>query len=177
MKKGSKHNVGVVVRRGDAHFRHVQRRNEHLVINDPHDWVYWSWQFARRFPQPSSLDGRPCRHCEADAHTRLQPFHISNQIPTENIMMYTRSAYVESLVRRNKEIESIRHIESIRQSATPQPSCSSAHAVAPVAPSSAPCLLSSPSSTSLATTASNRFTKKEMMSAAQTQSSEFVRRW
>ena len=45
VNKGSKYNVGVVVRRGDAQFKLVHRRNEHLVINNPHDWVYWSWRF------------------------------------------------------------------------------------------------------------------------------------
>ena len=35
VNKGSKHNVGVVVRRGDAQFKRVHRRNQHLVINNP----------------------------------------------------------------------------------------------------------------------------------------------
>ena len=46
-RKGSDENVGVLVRKGDAVWKSVPWRYEHLVINDAHDWVYWSWQFAR----------------------------------------------------------------------------------------------------------------------------------
>ena len=79
VNKGSAQNAGILVRKGEARDKRVHPWNRRLVINDPHDWVYRSWQFARRFPQPLSLDGRPCRHYEADAHTRSQPFHISNR--------------------------------------------------------------------------------------------------
>ena len=78
VNKGHERNVGVVVRRGDSSHRRVHPRNRHLVINNPHDWVYWSWRFARLFPQPEFIEGPPDRHLEADPETRSQPFHIDN---------------------------------------------------------------------------------------------------
>ena len=39
-REGSKENVGVLVRRGDAIWKSVNRKYDHLVINNPHDWVY-----------------------------------------------------------------------------------------------------------------------------------------
>ena len=118
-------------------FHRVSRENRHLVINDPHDWVYWSWQFARRFPQPEPLDDRPLReHGEADTYTRQQPFDISNLIPTENVMIYRRSAYAEALAQRNEAIESIHSMIGSTLCVDPQPSCSSSSSASGSASSS-----------------------------------------
>ena len=138
VNKGTKHNVGVVVRKGEVSHRHVHHRNKHLVINSPHDWVYWSWRFARLFPQQLPLDGPPNRHLEADLETRSQPFHISNTEPTCNIFRYRRSPYAESLVKRRE------------QGDIPQPACSSS-CLAAVTPSQS----SSLPSTSLQTMSSS----------------------
>ena len=67
IRKGHTNNVGVLVRRGEAVGRSLPRKCETMVINDPHDWVYWSWQFARRYPQPRPLDDWELReHGETD---------------------------------------------------------------------------------------------------------------
>ena len=119
--KGSRHNAGVVVRKGEASHKWVHPRNRHLVINNPHDWIVWCWRFARRFPQPSFIDGPPDRQLEADHDTRSQPFHINNTEPTGNIFIYRRSPYCEGLVRRRAQLESNSNIDSIQQHDVPQP--------------------------------------------------------
>ena len=141
--KGHRQNVGVVVRRGEAVNRRIKRRNNRsMVINDPHAWVYWSWRFARLFPQPQDIEGPPKRRLEAGPAERSQRLHINNQLPTENLFQYRRSERVENLVR-SSVIDSIpiqgennfstqesidRHIEC------PQRSGSSSHAVSPANP-------------------------------------------
>ena len=106
VNKGTSRNVGVVVRRGEATHRHTHHRNKHLVFNDPHDWVYLSWRFARLFPQQVQHDFPPTRFLEADLETRLQNFRIDNREPTGDIFRYRRSAYCEMLARMGPYFES-----------------------------------------------------------------------
>ena len=95
--KGHVRNVGVVVRRGDATHRRVHPRNQHMVINHPHSWVYWSWRFARLFPQPEPIEGPPTQCLEADLLERSQPLHINNSLPVENLFQYQRAPNSENL--------------------------------------------------------------------------------
>ena len=141
--KGHIRNVGVVVRRGEAMFRRVKPHNWPMVINDPHAWVYWCWRFARLFPQPEPLDGPPKRHLEAGPDEISQPLHINNQLPIEDLFRYTRSEYVESIIRSHSQIDSIlsqRYRTTLqpssidRQPEHPQCFGSSSHAVSPANP-------------------------------------------
>ena len=112
--KGHIDNRVVVVRRGEARHRRIEPRNRHLVINDPHAWVYWCWQFARRYPQPTFIDGPPRTYLEATPEERSQPLRINNTTPIEDIFRYQRSPFCEELARRSLQLQQEQHIDSIQ---------------------------------------------------------------
>ena len=141
VNKGTAQNVGVLVRRGDAQSRRVRPRNRHLVVNDPHDWVWWCWQFARMFPQPADPPMLPQNHSEFDTHTRSQPFRVNNQTPTQDIFRYQRGRYSEYLMEMREQERS-----SSRLAIAPERFCSSPLAALSVpSPTSPPALPICPS--------------------------------
>ena len=104
VRKGSAHNLGVLVRRGDAAHRPVQPRLRRFVINDPHDWVYWSFKFSQLWPTADILDLPPQRHLEAhpeitDAAVRCHKLQIDNTQPTEDICRHPHFTQGDQLVK------------------------------------------------------------------------------
>merc|ERR1712026_270649 len=85
VKKGTVHNMGVLVRKGEAARKRVQPWMRRFVINDPHHWVYWSYRFAQQWPRADILDlplGR-------DLSTS-QPLQIDNTQPTEDLFAHNQ---------------------------------------------------------------------------------------